>query len=592
MSFDYQTEIDNDAQRLFCPNIWKLPSTGGEIKEFNQGEYPTEVIHSNMDSLSNGKFIKALTTDYPEMDIRWFSPARHYSGVAQKLVKIDVLEQFTVNHSIDNIYPKFKWWFELLPYEKCSTEFFLNRSKFLLSQFIGRMRIKLRHIDWKIRIGCIYPLRYNKALLLKRTTDFLQPKVSSVVIALKKLVTPKTQYALFSFGDKPSLLGPFPIEIWLRIIEQADIDKAKATAMIYNNFWAEIVAPIMYTNIHCFLSIRNTSALRTKDYDFVYNGPNLVDYGYSDYNKYERLNNVLENDFEVLDLYPSSKRRMRALINSKNPEDQSAISVVTNHKSLLKLVRTLNNKSSIMKKYLKNISLDVFAPSDWMTMEGSREVKERFDTMVRNNHKDKEIKVLQTRLEMAHSALVHIHEFDHLHQRRKKEEYQGKKCHHIKESQHCFFQEDFTLGPSIEPLTFAKPNYTTSLDLYNKIVNCFINGERQSVKTINEENGRGLDFTYMFNTHRRPGVSFGLTRFDDKYHKCDISVGETSYLKNKGELAKYIDNIVNTFLGFSNSSCSIMITGVVSRDDYPIDFEEDTYTIYYGPQLITINKDT
>ncbi|CCH46895.1 hypothetical protein BN7_6498 [Wickerhamomyces ciferrii] len=614
MNFENQTEINIDDEKtrfLFDP--WfciEIPNSyaGGKHKMFNQGDYPPSLLHSNIDTLRNGAVLRSLS-NCPGLKSNHRPPSRSGLIIARQIIGENAnIEGFSIKYSLDKVVPKPSWWFGLLPYERYSVKFFTNRSNLMIAQLIGGIRVKIRHIYWKSRMNFIYPLRLIKDNIYEKIDGYLQQKLNDASFALKKLIPPKTKFDLFSLGDKPSMLGPFPIEIWLKIIEQSNIGKKKAVNMIYNSMWIDLIAPILYTNIHCFLSIRDTSMLRIKDHDFVHSGPSLVDYGYSDYNKYARLNKVKDHEFEVLDLYPSSKGRMETLINTKTSDriDQSSISIVLNHKSLLKLVRTLNTKNSIMKKYLKNISLDVFdsAPCDWINPKDSKEVKERIDTLVKHNHKDKEIQVLQTELAMAKSALVHINEFDHVKDRRKQEEYQGKKCHNSTEKQHYFEVEDL-FGPGLGPqLVFAKQNYTSDLDLFNKILECFINGSRNNkVKKMNENNIEDLGIFSMLNPPEpRPRVAPSgtfaelVSRFpiwDDKYHKLDISIGDTSYLKNKGELAEYVDEIINSFLGCINTSCSIMIVGIQTENlNDPINFCSRNYTVYLGPELITINTNT
>ncbi|CCH46474.1 hypothetical protein BN7_6067 [Wickerhamomyces ciferrii] len=608
MNFENQTElnIDDETTRYlsdpwFCAEIPK-EYAGGKHKMFDQGDYPPSLLHSNIDTLRNGAVSKLLSK-CPDLNSNHWPPRRSDFIIARKIIgKNANIKGFTNKYSVDKVVPKPIWWFGLLPYERYSVKFFINRSNLMIAQLIGDIRIKIRHIYWRSRMKLIYPLRLIKDNIYETINNFLEQKVNDASFSLKTLRPPKTKFDLFSLGGKPSLLGPFPIEIWLKIIEHSNIDKQKAVNMVYNSMWIDLIAPILYTNIHCFLSIRDTSMLRITDHHFVHNGPSLVDYGYSDYNKYARLNKVKDHEFEVLDLYPSSKERMETLINTKTSDrvDQSSISIVLNHKSLLKLVRTLNTKKTIMKKYLKNISLDVFAPSDWMTAEGSKEVRERVGTLVKNNHTNNEIKVLQTKLAMARSALVHINEFDHVKDRRKQEEYQGKKCHHVNESQHCFKTRSvFAFEPSIEPLVFAKQNYTSDLDLFNKILECFINGSRNNkVKKMNENNIEDLGISSILNPPLRSrdvhstGVGLlSMLPHDDKYHKSDLSIGESTYLKNKGELAEYVDEIISSFLEGTNSNCSIMITGIeTSKESSIYNFRNSYYTVYQGPELITINR--
>ncbi|CCH45547.1 hypothetical protein BN7_5129 [Wickerhamomyces ciferrii] len=609
MNFENQTELDIDVEgsQLFDP--WFLYGISdtyaeGKHKVFDQSDYPPGVLHSNFDTLTNGAMLKSLSS-CPGLKSTHWPPRRSDLIIARKIIGENAnIKGFSIKYSVDKVVPKPSWWFGLLPYERYSTKFLINRSKLIIASLIASIRIKIRHIYWKSRVNCVYPLRLIKDHIYENINNFLEKTLNDASFVLKRLTPPKTKFRLFSLGDTPSLLGPFPIEIWLKIIEQSNIDKKKAVDMFYNSMWIDLIAPILYTNIHCFLSIRNTSMLRITDHDFVYNGPTLVDYGYSDYNKYARLNKVEDHEFEVLDLYPSSKERMENLINTKTSDrvDQSSISIVLNHKSLLKLVRTLNTKNSIMKKYLKNISLDVFAPSDWMTAEGSKEVKERVGTLVKKNHKDNEIKVLQTKLAMARSALVHINEFDHVKDRRKQEEYLGPKCHNTTENQHVFqIMEEDTIEPNNETaLVFAKQNYTADLDLFNKIVDISINGLRSKVKNMRENNIVDLGIYSMLNPPPRAraapsekgvGLTSRFSRCDDIHHKSDISIGDRSYLKNKGELAEYVDEIISSFLEGTNSNCSIMIVGIQTKKlNDPINFTNIFYTVYLGPELITINR--
>ncbi|CCH41254.1 Leu/Val/Ile amino-acid permease [Wickerhamomyces ciferrii] len=551
----------------------------GTLKGFKD-HYPSSLLHSNIDTLRSGKLCKVLS-NYP-------ANSRHNrrSTIARRIVG-KAVEGFSISSSIDKVVFKFTGLFDLMPYEKYSAWFFFKRSEVLISQMLARIRIQIRHINWKTRIHVMYPLRYSTNLVYETIIKKLSPRFNNLIMCFKSFVPSKSKYRLYSLGDKSSLLGPFPMEIWIMILEQAEIDQDRGSKMIYNSLWIDLIAPYVYTNIHCFLSIRNISELKIDDYDFVYNGPNLFDYGYSDFNKFSRLKNSNDYEYEILDLYPSSKKRLDALKNTKSLVDQSSISVVTTHKSLLKLVRTLKNKNSIMRKYIKNISLDVFASNDWLSRNDASQIKENFCRTMKDRIED-QVNISQHELDGPKIPLIHMNEFDHLVSRKY---CYDSSCKNMGELQHLFndSMNEETLANlrmlGVVPLRlFEKSHYTTQLCFMNKIIDCFISGERQKMRKVEEVNANEVNLFF----NKRTTLSPGIPLHKDPNHELDLSLAASSYIQSKCELARFVDDVVYSFLSCEGVNASVNILGASLES--PIYCNRRLWSVYPNIQLITLNK--
>ncbi|CCH43329.1 hypothetical protein BN7_2877 [Wickerhamomyces ciferrii] len=559
----------------------KRRSTAMEFhRSFKKG-YPSHVLLSNNDTLRRGKFTKLLLGFYGLGPTK--RPEEQYPILTRQIVG-DCVKGLELSSTIDNVIYKYKGLFDLMPYEKYSTSYFVKRSNILIAQMIAHMKIRAKHFIWNTKLKAIYPVRYEVNKFNRKCSSLVSSLVVKISKALKKSFYIKKEFDLFGFGDKPSLLGPFPVEIWLKVIEEADITSKQSADMFYNSYWIDIIGPYLYTNIYGIVTVRDTFITNRDEAAFFEGGPSYnkeLLYGQERYDRYQDLG---VNEYEIIDLYPSSLERKHKLETLKSKANGFPITFVKNHESVLKLAALMNKETSLIRKFIKQISIDVFAPQDFMTKEGVTELYDDYSQFYNGYRSTVEVKAVT----LIHSECPFIHVLHEFEANGSHDD--NGICKKSDEIQH-FFQKKRTPSGYEDSSEFTKaPSYDMELSYFNRILNSILHGRREDINIEDDiaANKELVEYSHFDYSRYR-----NLNRIN---HKFDLQVFKRKFLKDSNSVKIFIDKVSKPFLCYNvdnNINVSVTITGINNSrvsGECLADELGYIYTFYRDPQMVLLKK--
>ncbi|CCH45868.1 hypothetical protein BN7_5455 [Wickerhamomyces ciferrii] len=512
-------------------------------KTFKKG-YLSHVLLSNNDTLRHGKFTKLLLGFYGLGPLRRFE--ERYPIIARQIVG-DSVKGLELSPTIDNVIHKYKGIFDLMPYEKYSTSFFVKRSNIHIAQMMAHLKIKAKHSIWNTKLKFIYPVRYVVNKSNQKFLSLVSCAVTKVSKFLKKNLYRERGFELFSLGDNPSLLGPFPVEIWLIIIKEANITSKQSAGMFYNSYWIDIIGPYLYTNIYGIVTIRDTFIINRDEGAFFKEGPSYSKGLLYCQERYDRYQDLANNKYETLDLYPSSPERKHRLENLKSKFNGFPITYVKNHESILKLAALNKIENSLMRKYTEQLSIDIFAPQDFMTKEGASEL---YDDYRKVYSGFQNVEVESFTLVSSFASLIHVlHEFktDKTHD-------EASVCEKNDEVQPCFQKEKRWTDADDDFFEFTNPNYDIELSYFNRILNSILKGRREDIMIYKDPTEDTEFMEFILHDHAR------YRNLDRINHKFDLQVFKRKFLQDRNSVKLFIDNITRPFSTTDDKYIDVSVT--------------------------------